>query len=71
MNESSNLSELVQSCKNTIDLTQKSDMNRLQEIVLQMNDFPVLEIEKIGLDKVSPLEFKVGYKILKSKNYRM
>jgi glycosyltransferase involved in cell wall biosynthesis len=69
MNVSSNLAELVQSCKNTIDLTQKSDMNRLQEIVQQMNKFPVQEIEKLALDKQSPLEFKVAYKILKSKNY--
>ena len=69
MKISANLSKLANSCKNSIDLTQKQDMDGLMENVTKLQEFPVQEIEGLAFLEDTPLEFKVAYKILKSKNF--
>ena len=68
-NSKQTVEELIKTCGNKIDLTQKTDMQRLDMVVEKMQELPFDEIKKSVFQENTPLEFRVGFKILQSKKY--
>ncbi len=61
------MKDLLNSCKTSIDLTEKSDLDSLFTLVDKLRLYSVDDVREAALGASAPLEFRVGYKLLESK----
>ena len=63
------LEQLRASSKNSFDLTAAQDQESLMQLVGRLIPFSLPDVERLALEESAPLEFKLAFKVLASRQF--